>query len=177
MDMSSSVQQAVLNTFATSATASTALSLDKYKSLFEENRHKIYSLAFWMTDNEMTAEDISATVFTRSFSRDAATPEALVASFDSNLISALRELMPIGILTLQTSITNSKPVFGNTKRIHLERAVVEVPATERIAFLLHDVENYDHSRIAKMLGITEDESRDAVFQARVCIRECVSRML
>jgi len=130
-----------------------------------------------MTDNEITAEDISSTVFTRTFSRECATPEALIASLDANLITALRELMPIGMLTLQTPITNSKRVFGNTKRIHLERAVVEVPATERIAFLLHDVESYDHSRIGNMLGITEEESQQAVCQARILIRELVSQML
>jgi RNA polymerase sigma-70 factor (ECF subfamily) len=175
--MSMSAQQAFLNGFATHATASTALPLDTYKALFDENRHKIYSIAFWMTDNEITAEDISSTVFTRTFSRECATPEALIASLDSNLIAALRELMPIGMLTLQTPITNSKRVFGSTKRIHLERAVVEVPATERIAFLLHDVESYDHSRIGNMLGITEEESQQAVCQARILIRELVSQML
>ena len=175
--MSSSVQQALLNGFATHATASTALPIDTYKALFEESRHKIYSIAFWMTDNEVTAEDVSSTVFTRTFSRDIASPEALVASLDANLIAALRELMPIGMLTLETPITNSKRVFGNTKRVHLERAVVAVPATERIAFLLHDVESYDHARIANMLGITEEESQEAVCQAKILIRELVSQML
>jgi hypothetical protein len=130
-----------------------------------------------MTDNEMTAEDISSTVFTRTFSRAVSTPEAVVASIDANLVSALRELMPIGLLSLETSITNSKPIVGNTKRIHLERAVVQVPATERLAFLLHDVENYDHARIANMIGITEDESRVAVCNARILVRELVSQML
>ncbi|MCU1285635.1 MAG: sigma-24, subfamily [Acidobacteriales bacterium] len=175
--MSSSVQQAVLNGFATEITTATALPVDSYKQLFEDNRHKIYSLAFWMTDNEMTAEDISSTVFTRTFSRAVSTPEAVVAAIDSNLVTALRELMPIGLLSLETSITNSKPIVGNTKRIHLERAVVQVPATERLAFLLHDVENYDHARIANMIGITEDESRAAVCNARILVRELVSQML
>jgi RNA polymerase sigma-70 factor (ECF subfamily) len=175
--MSMSAQQALVNGFATHATASTALPLETYKALFEENRHKIYSIAFWMTDNEVTAEEISSMVFTRTFSRECATPEAMVASLDANLIATLRELMPIGMLTLQTQITTSKRVFGNTKRIHLERAVVEVPATERMAFLLHDVENYDHARIGNMLGITEEESQQAVCQARILIRELVSQML
>jgi RNA polymerase sigma-70 factor (ECF subfamily) len=175
--MTSSAQQAFMSSFATHATASTPVSLDTYKKVFEENRHKIYSLAFWMTDNEMTAEEISTVVFTRTFSRDAASTEALVANLDANLIATLRELMPIGVMTLQTAITNSKSIVGNTKRIHLERAVVQVPPTERIAFLLHDVESYDHARIAQLVGITEDESRQAVCQARVLVRELVSQML
>jgi RNA polymerase sigma-70 factor, ECF subfamily len=176
--MTSSVQQAVLNSFATHATASgTALPLDTCKALYEDNRHKIYSIAFWMTDNEITAEDISSTVFTRTFSRDAASPEAFVANLDANLIASLRELMPIGMLTLNTPITASTRVFGNTKRVHLERAVIALPPTERLAFLLHDVESYDHSRIARMLGITEEESQSAVCEARVMIRELVSQML
>ena len=47
--MSYSAQQAVLNGFATQTSATTAIPIDAYKQLFEENRHKIYSLAFWMT--------------------------------------------------------------------------------------------------------------------------------
>src|SRR5437763_14676435 len=117
--MSPTTQQIVINGFVTPLTATApSIALAFYQHIFEETRHKIYSLAFWMTDNEITAEEISSVVFTRTFSRGAASPEAFVASLDANLIATLREFMPIGVVTLQTAITNSKPIFGNTKRIH-----------------------------------------------------------
>jgi DNA-directed RNA polymerase specialized sigma24 family protein len=58
----------------------------------------------------------------------------------------------------------------------LERAVVQLPATEKLIFLLHDVESYEHERIAKLLGITTDESKFGLHQARLRVRELVARM-
>jgi RNA polymerase sigma-70 factor, ECF subfamily len=145
-----------------------------FKAIYEEHRHRIYSLAFWMTDNEVTAEEISARVFLRAFH---APGELNAQSVDNSLVYELRELTPIGPLTLNTSVASTKQVSGNTKRIHLELAVVQIPSTERMAFLLHDVEGYDHTRIAKTLGITEEESRKAVLQARILVRELIAEMI
>lgn len=178
--MSSTPNQAILNSFvAPLVAASPAVSLDFYRTIFEEQRHKIYSLAFWMTDNEITAEEISTTVFARTFART--TPESdakhVAAKIDQNLIDVLREYMPIGQLTLNTAITASEPVYGITKRIHLERAVVQLPSTERLAFLMHDVEGYSHPEISRVLGISEAESKIAVCQARITVRELVAQQI
>jgi RNA polymerase sigma-70 factor (ECF subfamily) len=145
-----------------------------FKAIYEEHRHRVYSLAFWMTDSEMTAEEISERVFLRTFhSHEEITGEAI----DRNLVYELRQITPIGPLTLKTKVESTKAVMGNTKRIHLERAVVQLPATERMAFLLHDVEGYNHGQIAKTLSITEDESRRAVTHARIQIRELIAAMV
>jgi len=149
-------------------------SKEDLKSIFEENRHRIYSLAFWMTDSEVTAEEVSSRVFSRAFSSRGKLDAAVI---DRYLISELREIAPIGIVTLDAPVHGSKGVAGNTKRVHLERAVVQIPPTERMAFLLHDVEGYDHARIAKTLAITEDESKQAVFQAKILIRKLIAEMI
>ena len=49
----------------------------------------------------------------------------------------------------------------------VNRAVVQLPPTERMIFLMHDVENYDHARIAHILGLSEDESRYGLHQGRL----------
>jgi DNA-directed RNA polymerase specialized sigma24 family protein len=49
-----------------------------------------------------------------------------------------------------------------------------LPATERLVFLMHDVENYDHARIARTIGITEAESKAGLFQARLKLRELLA---
>jgi RNA polymerase sigma-70 factor (ECF subfamily) len=144
-----------------------------FKAVFEEHRHRVYSLAFWMTDNEMTAEEISTRTFLRAF--HGLEQEITAQAVDAALLRELREHSPIGNLTLEAAPVATKSVAGNTKRADLERAVVQVPATERLAFLLHDVEGYDHTRISRLLGITEDESKKAVFQARLKIRELVAK--
>ncbi len=145
-----------------------------FKAIHQQHKDRVYSLAFWMTDSEITAEEISTRVFLKSFHhKDKITAEVI----DQNLIAEFRELSPIGNLTLNTKIETSKQVAGNTKRIHLERAVVELPPTERLAFLLHDVEGYDHAKVASTIGITEDESKRAVFHARNKVRELVAKMI
>jgi len=150
----------------------TARAKANFKAIFDEHRHRVYSLAFWMTDNEMTAEEVSGRTFLRAFKATEVDQE----SIDRSLIHELREYTSIGSLTLNNPVTEQKSVAGNTKRIHLERAVVQIPPTERLAFLMHDVEGYDHARVAKTLGITEEESKRAVFQARLLVRELVAQM-
>ena len=67
-------------------------------------------------------------------------------------------------------------VRPHTRRVDLECALVQRPPTERMIFCMHDGDGYDHARIARTLGISEDESRHGLHQARLRIRELVSAM-
>jgi RNA polymerase sigma-70 factor, ECF subfamily len=146
----------------------------EYNRIYNENCHRIYSLAFWMTDNELTAEQLAANVFLRAFAFNA---NPKTEQIDQAFLAEVRELTPVGTLTLNCSVsTEIKNVRGNTKRVHLERAVVQLPATEKLIFLLHDVEGYDHQRIAHLLGMEERESQFGLHQARIRVRELVSQM-
>ena len=103
----------------------------------------------------MTAESMSANVFSNVFAVNA-TPSAEV--LDCALVNELRETMSIGTLTLNVpTATETANAQRNVKRAVLERAVMHVPATGRLIFLMHDVEGYDHSRIARTLGISADK--------------------
>ena len=42
-----------------------------YDAIYGEHCHRIYSLAFWMTDNELTAEQLSCNTFLRAFALSA----------------------------------------------------------------------------------------------------------
>jgi RNA polymerase sigma-70 factor (ECF subfamily) len=172
--MATSIQQARLASFTNYFPLATRSELLKLEEAYERNRHRIYSLAFWMTDNEMTAEDLMLNVFLRVFAHYQEPTDEVV---DRALITELREQGPLGLLTLECAgSTEIVSVRSNLLRVHLERAVVQIPRTERLAFLLHDVEGYGHNRIGKLLGLTESESQIAVHQARLRIRELVSQM-
>lgn len=100
------------------------------------------------------------------------TPEEI----DRALIAEVRQEMPLGVLSLQCSPCDAVlSVRRHTLRINLERAVVQLPHTERMIFLMHDVESHDHARIARTLGLTEDESRSGLHQARLRMRELLSK--
>src|SRR5579871_1042225 len=146
----------------------------QYDEIYSEHCHRIYSLAFWMTDNELTAEQLSANTFLRAFASSA---EPKTEQIDQAFLAEIRELTTIGTLTLNSSISaETKSVCGNVKRVHLERAVVELPATEKMIFLLHDVEGYTHEKIAHLLGLDVKESQFGLHQARLQMREQISRM-
>jgi len=146
----------------------------QYSRIYQENCDRIYSLAFWMTDNELHAEQLSSNTFLRAF---AASDEPAVDQIDRAFLAEVRELMPVGVLTLDCSVSmESRNVLGNVKRIHLERALVQLPATEKLIFLMHDVEGYDHQRIARLLGISQEDSRCGLHQARVQIRNLITQM-
>lgn len=146
----------------------------EYQAIYNEHRHKVYSLSFWMTDNELAAEQMAANVFVRAFSISVSPKTEHI---DQAFLDTVREYTPLGSLTLSGRTVGTTSVRGNVKRVHLERAVVQLPATEKLIFLLHDVEGYDHQRIARLLGIDEKESQFGLHQARVEIRALVSQML
>jgi RNA polymerase sigma-70 factor, ECF subfamily len=144
-----------------------------YSAVYTEHCHRIYSLAFWMTDNELLAEELATNTFLRVFAADRV-PQAL--QVDQAFLAEVRESFPVGTLTLNGASAGSRVrMRTNIKRVHLERAVVQLPPTEKLIFLLHDVDAYSHERIAHLLGISEDESRFGLHQARLRIRELVSQ--
>ena len=55
-------------------------------------------------------------------------------------------------------------------RIDLERAIASLPDGCRAAFVLHDVEGFDHREVGKILGIAEGTSKSQLFKARMKLR-------
>lgn len=63
------------------------------------------------------------------------------------------------------------PPSGPGLRLDLERAIAELPAPARTAFVLHDVEGYRHREIAEMTGVAEGTWRARLHHARRLLRE------
>jgi RNA polymerase sigma-70 factor, ECF subfamily len=167
------VQGAKMLGFATYMPAVLPRSVDSSNETCELNRHRVYALAFWMTDNELDAAQLMTHAFCRAFAK-ADTPTA--EEIDRCLISELREYMPLGTLTLNCApCERVLSVRRNTLRVDLERAVVQLPPTEKMIFLMHDVESYDHARIARTLALSDEESRLGLHQARLRMRQLLAK--
>jgi len=170
--MASSILNAKITAFASEIPAVVSRT-ESLKASYEEHQNRIYNLAFYLTDNELTAEALSARVFSNVFAVNL-TPSAEV--LDRALINELRATMAIGALSLNIPVsTETANARRNVKRAVLERALMEVPATERLIFLMHDIEGYDHSRIARIIGISTDESLNGLHQARLALRRAVAQ--
>ena len=55
-------------------------------------------------------------------------------------------------------------------RLDLERAIAQLPPGYRAAFVLHDVEGFDHAEVGRLLGIAEGTSKSQVHKARMKMR-------
>ncbi len=171
--MSLSVWESKMSDTAAYLPAALQPKAESYRQIYEQNRHRIYAWAFWMTDHELAAEELMTHTFCSAFAR---IEDPSADDIDRAFISVLREHVSLGSLTL-----NCKPcdrmlsVRRNTLRIELERAVIQLPNTEKLIFLMHDVERYDHPRISRLLGISDSESRLGLHQARLRLRELLAK--
>ncbi len=146
---------------------------ENYSKIYERNRHRVYSLAFWMTDHELAAEELMTQTFCRAF---ATVQEPTADDIDRALIAELRQYISLGTLTLKcVPCDRVLSVRQNTLRVDLERAVIQLPNTEKLIFLMHDVERYSHARIARLLGISEESSILGLHQARLRMRELLAK--
>ena len=59
---------------------------------------------------------------------------------------------------------------GGIRRLDLERAIARLPEGARAAFVLHDVEGFQHHEIASILDISEGTSKSQVHKARLKLR-------
>jgi RNA polymerase sigma-70 factor, ECF subfamily len=147
---------------------------EQRKAIYEANRRRVYSFAFWMTDSEPMAEHLSQCTFLRAFSLyDRPSDEQI----DDSLLRELHKEASVSLQPLQLHCAVAREVSNarrNTQRVELERAIMQLPYTERMIFCMHDGDGYDHARIARTLGIGENESRQGLHQARLRIRELVT---
>ena len=172
--MSSVFQDAKLTVSAAFLTSAAALpGLDQFRQVYEVNHHRVYAIAFWMTDNELAAEQVMRSSFERALALGVDSSEGI----DRILISELEELVVFNPPSLNCApSTEVKSARQNTRRVDLERSVVQLPPTERLVFLMHDVEGYEHQHIARLLDLTEIECQHALHQARLRIRELLAKL-
>jgi RNA polymerase sigma-70 factor (ECF subfamily) len=60
---------------------------------------------------------------------------------------------------------------GIDLRMEMEEAIASLPKGARIAFVLHDVEGYQHQEIAQQLSVTTGTVKAQLHRARRLLRE------
>jgi RNA polymerase sigma-70 factor, ECF subfamily len=135
------------------------------RDVYESHRHRAFSLAFYMTGNEIEAEEILATTFIRAFQQNEL-PDGFAV--DSALIGELSQRFPLKKEEPAAVITPGAGLsHRNVRRPDLEAAVRNLPANERLLFLLRDVEGYAPAMISRLLDIPEPQVQRACFSARI----------
>lgn len=141
---------------------------ERQRDVYESHRHRVFSVAYYMTGSELDAEEILRSTFIRAF-RSVEEPDAAVV--DTALLDQLRELAVLQQdEPLPAPYTGQLPAHGNILRAELEEAIRYLPSTERLIFLMMDVEGYSAHRVAELLGMTDSAVLRAALTARLRLR-------
>ena len=142
------------------------------RDIYDSHRHRVFALAFYMTGNELDAEDILSRTFIQAFKT---VPEPDAQGVDSALVANLRSRFPIGEKeAMAVASSGSNLGCRNVRRTDLEEAIQYLPATERLVFLLLDVEGYSLESAASLLEIPKVDVLRAAFSARIRMREVLA---
>jgi len=159
--------------------------VEAFESLYREHASRLFSLAVRMMGNRPDAEDLLQEIFLTahrklpSYRGDARLGTWLFRLATNLCLDHLRS-KAARMSKATSSIEDDHamepvspaagPAVGAVQHIDLERAVARLPAGCRAAFLLHDVEGFEHREVASMLGISEGTSKSQVHKARLKLR-------
>jgi len=155
-----------------------------FEELYRQHAGRLYNLAFRMAGSTQEAEDLLQEVFLHayrklgSFRGDSSLGTWLYRLGMNQCLDYLRgrqarmkqatdSLDEEGAAEVAAP-TPATPIAVN--RLDLERAIGRLPEGCRAAFLLHDVEGFEHHEVAKILGVSEGTSKSQVHKARMKLR-------
>ena len=155
-----------------------------FELLYKRYHRRTYSLCLRMTNNQTESEDLTQEVFIQLFRK--------IGSFrgESAFSTWLHRLTVNQVLMhfRRRSVKNEKTsedgeipeqIVPGTEnqakmpvldRIALTRAIEQLPPGYKSAFVLHDVEGYEHEEVARILGISVGTSKSQLHKARLKLR-------
>jgi RNA polymerase sigma-70 factor (ECF subfamily) len=156
-----------------------------FDELYQQHSTRLFNLAWRMCGTRADAEDLLQEIFLLAYRKlpdfrgDAAVGTWLYRLAMNRCLDHLKSRQTrtgAATSTLDEQYMPMEPGKrssndGGIKRLDLERAIARLPEGARAAFLLHDVEGFQHQEIAAILGISEGTSKSQVHKARLRLRE------
>src|SRR5438093_2719259 len=162
---------------------------EAFQFLYNLHKRRVYSLCLRMTGNTASAEDRTQEAFLQLFRKigtfrgESAFSTWLHRMSVNVVLMQLRKknlpLVPLdeamegddeGVARKEPGAPDER-LTGSIDRLHLKRAVDELPPGYRTIFLLHDVEGYEHNEIAGIVGCSIGNSKSQLHKARIKMRE------
>ncbi|HEY3091964.1 MAG TPA: RNA polymerase sigma factor [Vicinamibacterales bacterium] len=162
---------------------------DAFEELYRQHARRLFSLVVRMVGSAEDAEDLVQEVFLQAhrklagFRGESTLGTWLYRLTMNHCLDHLRGRQAkmsraTGSLDDEDAIEPVAPapmVPQAISRLDLERAIDALPPGSRAAFLLHDVEGFEHREIADILGISEGTSKSQVHKARLKLRTLLRR--
>lgn len=160
-----------------------------FEELYRTHAGRLYGLAFRMAGSAQEAEDLLQEMFLHAhrklgtFRGESSLGTWLYRLGMNQCLDYLR-----GKQARMSQATDSLDAAGAGEpaaplsstpvaihRLDLERAIRRLPDGCRAAFLLHDVEGFEHHEVASILGVSEGTSKSQVHKARMKLRTMLGR--
>jgi RNA polymerase sigma-70 factor (ECF subfamily) len=155
--------------------------VDAFETLYRQHAPRIFSLAARMAGSAEDGEDLLQEIFLQAYRKlGGFKGESAIGTWLYRLalnhcldyVRSRQARMTKLTETLDTATSIEPAARRDTPiaRLDLERALERLPDGCREAFVLHDVEGYDHKEVGRLLGIAEGTSKSQVFKARLKLR-------
>jgi RNA polymerase sigma-70 factor (ECF subfamily) len=157
-----------------------------FEELYRQHAPRIYGLVCRMTGSASDGEDLLQEVFLLvhrklgSFKGESSLGTWIYRLATNNCLDFLRSRQHRQQQRTTETLDDVLPTRSGATapfrvdRLDLERAILQLPPGYRAAFVLHDVEGFDHAEVAAQLGIAEGTSKSQVHKARLKIRELLA---
>ncbi len=160
--------------------------VEAFETIYRQHASRLYTLACRMAGSPEDGEDLLQEIFLQayrklgSFKGDAALGTWLYRLALNHCLDYVRSRQAkmnklTGTLDAEMSFEPVARRETPIARLDLERAVERLPEGCRQAFVLHDVEGFDHKEVGKLLGIAEGTSKSQVFKARMKLRALLGK--
>jgi RNA polymerase sigma-70 factor (ECF subfamily) len=160
-----------------------------FETVYRRHAGRLYTLAVRMAGSAQEAEDLLQEVFLNAYRKmgsyrgEASLGTWLYRLSINHCLDHRRSRR-----VRQARITDSLDADGAPEpaaqrgtmlsavsRMDLERAIGQLPDGCRAAFLLHDVEGFEHQEVAVILGIATGTSKSQVHKARLRLRHLLAQ--
>jgi RNA polymerase sigma-70 factor (ECF subfamily) len=160
---------------------------DAFEGLYRQHVGRLYNLAYRMAGGADDADDLVQEIFLQAYRKlGSYKGESSLGTWLYRLGVNLcldRIRSKAGKMAHVTDsideedadpvVAPGSPAASHVARMDIERAVETLPPSYRAAFVLHDIEGYQHDEIARMLDISEGSSKSLLHKARMKLRKAL----
>ena len=154
------------------------------RQLYDAHVDRIYRLAHRMTGDATQAEDLTQDIFIRAFDRlddyrgDGPFGGWLHRIATSVICSGLRRRKRLqereSIREDLTSFGHAAPAEDPDLKRRIDRAVADLDESQRLVFVMHDMEGFTHQEIAAAMDSPVGTAKARLSRARARLRELLA---
>jgi len=164
-----------------------------FEALFHQYKKRVYSLCLHVMGNTAEAEELTQDAFLQVFRkihtfRGQSAFSTWLHRVSLNIVLMRKRKKRILATPIEDNFRDEEfdepqmeygapdlALTGSIDRVHLARAVAQLSPGYRRAFVLHDVQGYQHNEIAEMLGVSIGNSKSQLHKARVTLRKLLRK--